>query len=450
MKNLSDHDTLYPAYRLAVKRIKDFYAVLNPNLPNLMVADEEGKDFFEICDGKHTVGEIAKQLCQKYSSRGTTREDILQYASSLIQSGFIFTQPQSPPQKRVEPLEKLSQIYVHLTQMCNLRCKHCYINAGVKLFDELTVDENINLLRDFARLGGEFLVITGGEPFMAKKLLRKVVEAARRFNIKQISLETNGTLITEDDATFLKEHQVAVGVSLGGATSESHSFIRGEGTFDIILKNIKKLVAAGVNTKIGMTFAQPNLQEAEEIVYLAKKLGVDSATFNMVVIAGRAQENQDLAIPAEKILPAVRKVREASRKVGIRTVFEDILSGVKVFGRRDSCGAGIRSLSITADGDVYPCNSFIGSSLKAGNIREQGLEEIWRESPVLQEFQNLSVLDVDACRNCEVKFICAGGCLAETYRSLGNIKMQTPYCAMYKEIYSEMITELAAELWKQT
>lgn len=450
MEDISDNNILYPAPNLVVKRINDFYVVLNPNLPNIMVVDDEGKDFFKLCDGANKVGDILKNLCLKRSSSRTTKEEIMQFTSSLIKSGFISTEPPSPPEKKIEPPEKLKQIYLHLTRRCNLSCKHCYIKAGMQLPNEMTTEETINLVKDFATLGGENMIITGGEPLLRRQLLYQVIETARDLGIRQVNVETNGTLIKEDDARFFRRFEVNVGVSLGGATPESHGYIRGEATFETILSNVKMLVAFGVHTRIGMTFARPNLNEAKDIVYLAKKLGVESVTFNMVVMTGRAKENPDLAIGSDEIIPTVRKVREASREVEMKTFFEELASTLKNIGRRDSCGAGVRSVSITPDGDVYPCNSFIGGPMRAGNIREQSLEEIWRKSKVLQEFQNLSVLDIEGCRDCEIKFICAGGCLAESFRELGSIKKQCPYCTIYNQIYSDMITELATELWKQT
>lgn len=449
MKKLSQDDVVYSAHGLVIRKTTDFYVAINPNLPNLIVVDEEGHDFLELCDGTNSLDAIAKKLNQMHPT-GSTEEVIHKFANSLVQSGFISTEPQFLPKKRSEPLNKLNQLYIHLTQACNLRCKHCYINAGVKLPNELNEEENVNLLEEFAQLGGESLVITGGEPLTVKDLLQQVIITARKLGIKQISLETNGVLLTEDDALFFKKNDVAVGVSLGGATSQTHSYIRGEGTFENILNNIGQLVAKGVHTRIGLTFTRHNLHEAREIVFLAKQLGVSSVTFNMIVMAGRAEYSQDLRMQTDEILPVVRKVREASREAGTTTIFEDILSGVKTFGRRDSCGAGVRSLSITSDGDVYPCNSFIDSAMKAGNIRQHSLEDVWRNSPIIHEFQDMSVLDVEGCRDCETKFICAGGCLAETFRAFGSIKKQTPYCSMYKQIYSEMISELATELWRQT
>ena len=59
--------------------------------------------------------------------------------------------------------------------------------------------------------------------------------------------------------------------------------------------------------------------------------------------------------------------------------------------KRNLCTAGVRILSIDAEGGVYPCSGLMYPEFLAGSVREDSLEKIWKESPVLKEMQNLSI-----------------------------------------------------------
>ncbi|UCG35917.1 MAG: PqqD family peptide modification chaperone [Candidatus Bathyarchaeota archaeon] len=449
MKSLSEDQVLFPPGHLLLRKLGEFYIVLNADGPNVIVADESGREFFQLCDGTRRLGEIADQIHQKYPSEGTSLKNIKEFSGTLLAAGFVSTEPFHQLKKEAGPPEKLSQIYLHLTRQCNLNCKHCYINAGVPLQDEMKLKDILTLVEDFWKLGGYRLILTGGEAFLRRELLFQTASKARDLGIQDIKVETNGTLITDTDIPILKDLEVKVAVSLGGATPESHSYVRGEGTFHKVIKNVKRLVESNVDTTIGITLMRPNLEEGAKAVELAKELGVNLVTLNMVTMMGRAREHKEMGISPAEAMPTIKEIRKASAETGVKTIFEEVLTSLKNIGRRESCGAGVDSLSIASNGDIYPCNSFQGGPLKAGNIRQQSLEEIWKNSEVCQTFQNLSVLDIPECKRCELKFICSGGCLAETYRERENLRVKSPYCHVYKEIYWDLISELAHELWKE-
>jgi len=450
MSTISLDQKLYSPDSLVLKKLGDFYAVLNGDGPNIVVVDESGKDFFGLCNGTYKLREIAERIHERHPSEDTSTDKIMEFSRSLINSGFITTKPPDPLKKEVGLPERLSQIYLHLTHKCNLDCKHCYISAGRPLPDEMTSKEILNLIEEFRRLGGNRLILTGGETFLRREPLYQAVRKARDLGIQDVKIETNGTLITDKDIRLLKDSEASVAVSLGGATPRSHSYVRGKGTFLKVIKTVRKLAESNVNTTIGITLMRPNLGEGRKIAHLAKDLGVNLVTLNMITFMGRAKEHEELAISPTEAMSAVKEVRQAAEELGVKTVFEEILTSLRHLGRRESCGAGVNSLSIAANGDLYPCNSFQDGPLRAGNVREQTLEEIWRKSSVCQTFQNLSVLDIHECRGCELKFICSGGCLAETFRTFQDLRVRSPYCSVYKEIYWNLIAELAHELWNET
>jgi radical SAM protein with 4Fe4S-binding SPASM domain len=72
---------------------------------------------------------------------------------------------------------------------------------------------------------------------------------------------------------------------------------------------------------------------------------------------------------------------------------------------------------------VYPC-TFL--PIKVGNIREQTLIDIWRNSPVLRELRNREFLK-GKCRECGYRETC-GGCRGRAYACSGDYLETDPIC----------------------
>nr|NIV11863.1 radical SAM protein [Fodinibius sp.] len=63
-----------------------------------------------------------------------------------------------------------SLISWNLTKMCNLKCPHCYMEAGKRAESELTLDECLSLIDEMKSLGTEMIILTGGEPLLRKDI----------------------------------------------------------------------------------------------------------------------------------------------------------------------------------------------------------------------------------------------------------------------------------------
>lgn len=431
-----------------IRKIQDFYLVLNPEAPNLMVVDELGKEILNLSDGNHTRSQIVEIISKEFDC---DKQDVEGFIDSILLSKFIGERSVPVYRREKEHPANTAMLQLHLTQACNLRCKHCYFSSGTQLQDELPDSEFVNLIREAGKIGIKCVNMSGGEPFLRKRLLFEIIREATFQGIERVSVNTNGTLLTEEDASLLKKYNVTVAVSLDGATAETHDYIRGKGVFDKAVKAIKLLQQAGVDTMITMTFMKANIKETEKIVQLAKELGVSSVLFNAVRLKGRAEENiDDIKIPAEDVTPGLMQAWKTSRKIGIKTTMESMWADVKQLHYRNLCGAGRVALSIAPNGDVYPCDAFYGEeAFKAGNIREKPLVRIWHDSPATKAFTNLTVNDIEECRDCELKYICGGGCIGENYKTHGVLNKCSPLCEVFKETYWRIITELAKDMWRE-
>jgi radical SAM protein with 4Fe4S-binding SPASM domain len=240
---------------------------------------------------------------------------------------------------------------------------------------------------------------------LRRETLYEVLKKAKEFGIEKVFVETNGTLISDEDLNLFKKYGIDISVSLDGAVKETNDYIRGKGSYEKTINAIKKLTNSGVQTRIGMTLMKPNIKEVDKIVYLAKDLGVNSISFNLIFDVGRTKIHKNLLLNFEEAHLAVLAAWRKAKELGIETNFEGQFKILEELEKRDACNAGKEILSVSSDGNVYPCNMFLGiGQFNAGNLRERRLENIWRKSAALKKLRHVSVLEIEGCKDCEMKF----------------------------------------------
>lgn len=289
----------------------------------------------------------------------------------------------------------------HLTERCNLRCKHCYQEASNPR--ELSRQQIFAVLEEIAAMlqawrenyDLEFqpsFNVTGGEPFLRPDFFA-ILEgmAAIGFEIYVLS---NGTVITPERAQRLAELQVnGVQVSLEGP-EPIHEAIRGRGSFAAALQGIRTLMAAGLKVSLNATLSRLNAGYSLDLVGVARSLGVPRLGFSRLVPSGqgRALLNQMLSTAQ------VQRLYEellSLRIDGLEITTGDPLAAqmgtpapaeVEAFPS-GGCAAGVSGLTILADGTVVPCRRL---HLPLGKVGQDSLREIWAAAPVLEALRDKS------------------------------------------------------------
>ena len=340
------------------------------------------------------------------------------------------------------------------THLCNLKCKHCYLEAKEKMEGELTTEEGKRLIDEMRDDGVIILAFSGGEPLMRKDFF-ELADYAHR-NDLYVTSATNGTLITEEVAKKLKESGVEyVEISIDGKDADTHDSFRGvSGMFDRAIEGVKNCMDQGLQTGIATTVTQHNYDQIEEIHDLASDLGVKRfICFNFVPTGRGIDIIKDDISPEqrEELLKFLLKktyeggMESLSTAPQLARVAIEEEKGVPVGhfyadGRFDSktraladfigrCGAGRFYCSIEPNGDVYPC---VILPIKCGNIREIPLSDIWHESPIFKELRDRSSLK-GHCSECENKFVC-GGCRARAWAYFKDLNAPDPGCINNKKI----------------
>jgi len=333
-------------------------------------------------------------------------------------------------------------VFLSITNQCNLNCIHCFQSSGKKLANELTFLEIKKLIDSFSKLRVFSVVLTGGEPLLRSDIF-PLLKYFRKNRIKVI-INTNGTLLTKKNVERLLDCGVNnLGVSLDGSKPEINDFIRGNGVFDKVTKNIKIAIDYGVKVGIGIVVMKCNRKDIPSLLSLARRLGVSGVEINRLHLLGRAALNASiLRLSRHEFISLVHQLKKIKRIYGdfvkINFSLWDHLIDVKLKSKKNpqrpatlmsKCQAGKTFCAITCDGYVLPCNLL---NLRCGNIREQELGEIWNSSLVLQRFRNLSKLAVSQtnwkCKECPYNMYCDGGCRAAAYSAFNDLTAPDPRC----------------------
>ena len=168
---------------------------------------------------------------------------------------------------------------MYIAGSCNLACRHCWISPTYEPDNSkgqfLKLEYVKKAVTEAKPLGLQSVKLTGGEPTLHPQF-HEIVEYIDNEGIK-ILIETNGTLIDEDFAVFLKSKQniVFISVSLDGATAETHEALRDvTGSFELAIKGIKSLAQAGFKPQMICTLYKGNVHEIENIVRSCRRFGL--------------------------------------------------------------------------------------------------------------------------------------------------------------------------------
>jgi AdoMet-dependent heme synthase len=313
----------------------------------------------------------------------------------------------------------------HLTERCNLRCRHCYQEGGRRTEMPFTAIQGV-IAEIAAMLTAweeayeiEFspsFNVTGGEPFLRADFPEVLSELNRaRFDCFVLS---NGTLIGPGEAELMRSLGVkGVQVSLEGP-EEIHEQIRGRGSFAAALKGIRHLLAAGVPVSINSTLSRFNAEAFMDLVRLAAELKVPRLGFSRLVPAG-----QGAGMLAEMLTAS--EVRELYEKIfALQVDGLEITTGDPVAAQlrepadpddlgdipAGGCAAGVAGLTILPDGTLTPCRRL---PIPLGQAGRDSLRELWAVSPVLEQLRDKSRYG-GKCRTCRRWSACRG-CRAIAY-----------------------------------
>ncbi|MET0648965.1 MAG: radical SAM protein [Pyrinomonadaceae bacterium] len=274
--------------------------------------------------------------------------------------------------------QRFHNIYLYVTERCQLRCGHCYMGDRLERGLSLEFDKAAQIMTYCRRLGGEYITFLGGEPTLHPDLPR-MVDFAIGAGYQQVMINSNGLLErTIDRIAPEKLHYISF--SLDGATAEIHNRIRGAKTYEKTVRCIRETVSAGYAVRLITTISKVNIHEAAPMLGLADELGVQMLNFHLFSEEGRGIGNPDWSLSPQEWIDFYEYLETI--KDGYRTSIwypPSYATSTKLNryvdeGYRGCVGCSLDRLSIFPDGRAYVCSVMFDLPGNYARLGENGLE----------------------------------------------------------------------------
>ena len=435
--------------------------VFNPYLFNEIALNNIGMCILEHCNGHFSLKEITGIVADEFSLSHDQAEQGVYETLRILEGYYAINWKQQKRESvgmitdstRFHPktsdcqarnfgiLSAPLSILWEITHECNLRCKHCLSEAGKQEQNEMSLEEVKKTIEQLAEMKVFNITFGGGEPLVRADFL-DILDYASGFNFG-IKLTTNGILVNNSLLKRLKDTNVfSVQVSVDGL-KQTHDAFRGDkNAFERATAALKAFSDAGYWTLMSTAITRYNVNELEALVDLAVQCGASSFKPSPFIPIGRGKENvEELAITPLEIKNLAKTMLQKKEE------YKDIIdmqidglfpwlfesrsesgSNTTEYPSQVGCSAGVSDVVITPIGDVLPC-SFLRDFV-AGNLRENSLKDIWKNSEIFNVFRNLKSSQLEGeCRNCEyVPHYCQGGCRAAAFAWTGNLFAHDPHC----------------------
>jgi len=275
-------------------------------------------------------------------------------------------------------------LHLELTDRCNLRCEHCYRSSSPRDLDFALA---CRILRDGRRLGAERLSFGGAEPTLHPRFIELIAAGAEEGY--QVSIGTHGTGFQR----YLPElrrlragsgpglHRV--NVSLDGGSKAVHDRIRSDGSHKAAVTALMLAKSAGFETRAKTVVNRANVDDLEELLRLAGRIGGD------ILQSGPPVPTRNL-VRAGLMLSPAETARAAERLAGLARAYAVPLEISFAFGGDSPYAvcdvAQWRTLSVDASGRMPLCcllslSGEVGHDAPwiVGDLSERSLASVFQE-----------------------------------------------------------------------
>lgn len=396
----------------------------------IMLNNDTEKRFFELLHQHHTIQ-------NSILLANPTEEEISNVLTQIVAKDFLnqVTVSKTPD----------SFLQIYLTNACNMKCPHCYMYAGTKYDNELSFSEIENLLKVFSRHHGKSVIFTGGE-ISLRKDLKDILSAAKSQGLR-VEVLTNGISWSSEMYDWAAPLIDQVQVSVDGYDENENSKIRGAGNFSKAISCVEEFTSRGVQTRVAITPRYHNTLHTKISKYcdfakeLIRKYG---KSFIGCSFSGELMEGRQIKLnesQQEYYKSCIESIE--SELYGVHK-YQSFIDSIKNHIIADNCAFG--QLSIASDGNVFLCPKV--SNLKSiGNIRNLNLDALFSLSDIASVKSHVD--NLKPCSDCELKFICGGGCRIKFFSFMkeGLIPSQGSFaereCSKeYKESFYRLMVEL--------
>lgn len=335
--------------------------------------------------------------------------------------------------------------------LCNLNCTYCYYLDKAGIYGKepkMSLDILEKCIKEYLEINDSEEITFdwhGGEPLiLGLEYFEKIVEFQNKYKgRKKIfnTIQTNATLMNADFASFFRDNNFLVGVSIDGPQYIHDKYRKDKGdfpTFNKVMRGIELLHRYGVEFNTLTTINKASEGKGLEVYDFLKRIGSHYMQF-MPVVEYINNETNRITSPDDgnsKLAPwSVEPVKYGEfmceifdywveNDVGeyFVNLFDSTLAnycgmnpGTCVYS--ETCGA---NAVVEHNGDIYPCDHFVYRSYKLGNISEMSLSDIVSSNKMAEFGINKRNILPHECFKCRYYFACHGECPKHRFDMMAN------------------------------
>ncbi len=363
------------------------------------------------------VGRIDQAL-----NRAVARAVLVKPLSAIRRNPQIFPHGENIPDRYFSA--PVFTLQWHVTQMCDLHCKHCYDRSDRV---PMPLDKGLQLLDDMRsfclshNVRGQ-ISFSGGNPLLYPHFFELYQAAADR-NLMVAILGNPASRAIMEKMIAIKR-PAFFQVSLEGLQKQN-DYIRGAGHFDRVLEFLGLLKELKIYSMVMLTLTRDNMDQVLPLAELLRDR-VDLFTFNRLAMVGEGAALQSAAPDAYAAF--LEKYQAAAKDNPIISLKDNLLNiirsrqGQPMFGgcAGYGCGAAFNFFSVLPDGEAHACRklpSYIG------NVFESSIAKVYHADRAKKYRAG-----AEECAACKIRPVC-GGCLAVVHGfGLDVFKDKDPYC----------------------
>lgn len=381
----------------------------------------------------------------------------------------------------------ISSVMLVVTHACNLRCRYCFVAKQPEHMSYKVAKDTADWLAKNAAASGlpPSINFFGGEPMlMWDEIIVPLTTYIRQEygNDFQLSMTTNGTLLSDERIDFIEEHRIGLLLSIdGGRETQNYNrpYLSGQGSFDAVSPWIPRLLQIQPSLTFRMTSIPETCGNLFSDIMFAEHFGFKN--FFVVPNVFETWDDQAKAtildqfdmyaeyyincfrngvLPItysemEDALRSINRINDAAKNSQFR-----ISRSCHACGK---CGLGAgRFASVHPNGNIYSCQEITSnegpdSLFYIGNLYD-GVDDERRQR--LCDLFDAQAAQGPNCHQCLYNSICDGGCVANNYMITGSVsKLPVGYCWWKQSVLERAIriaqtlgnerNALFGERWKQ-
>ncbi len=322
---------------------------------------------------------------------------------------------------------------IEFSLACNFRCPYCYSESEER-GAWLTAEQIDDVILQAKQLGAGKIIILGGEPMIYPSIHDRI--RFIRTQGMQVEMFTNGSCMSEENAKFMFDHNVAVVLKINSRKASLQNEMAGrDDAYDIIWSALENLRRAGYpapdrRLAASSVICEQNIGELPDLWRWLRKSGIEPY-FEMITPQGRGSDDAWRALSVERQHALFEEIARIDREeFGYVWEPQPPLVGNRCLRHSYSC-------LVSASGEVMPC---VGVTVPLGNVTETPLKEILEKSEVMENLRDYRNMIKGPCGECEKAELCYG-CRGAAYQLTGDYLASDPLCWRNRDRQIESLPE---------